>query len=137
VVTSAKASRAVSIARALTSTSYYIPVKTVSEMNSRGHWSVRARRFKKQRQIVSMILGQNIGNKWGWPPFSVKLVRVAPSKGLDDDNLRSSGKAVRDQIAEALGIDDGSSRITWIYDQRRGKPGEYALELTIQGQSKP
>jgi hypothetical protein len=34
-------------------------------------------------------------------------------------------------VADALGIDDRDPRVTWRYDQRRGKRGQYAVEITI------
>ena len=52
-------------------------------------------------------------------PCVVLLVRVGPSNGLDDDNLRGAGKGVRDQIAAWLGVDDRSPLVAWKYDQRR------------------
>jgi hypothetical protein len=54
-------------------------------------------------------------------------------RALDGDNLQRALKAVRDGVADALGIDDGDSRIEWQYGQRRGGKGEYAVEVTIQG----
>lgn len=42
---------------------------------------------------------------------------------LDDDNLRSALKAVRDGIAEKLGIDDRDPRVEWRYGQRKGMVG--------------
>lgn len=59
------------------------------------------------------------------------MTRVAPSKGLDFDNLVSSAKACRDGIADALGVDDADARVTWHYAQRRGKPREYAVEVRV------
>lgn len=38
---------------------------------------------------------------------------------LDDDNNVGSFKPLRDAIAETLGIDDGSDRITWRYFQQQ------------------
>ena len=51
---------------------------------------------------------------------------------LDSDNLASSLKAVRDGVADAMGVDDGCSRIQWCYAQRKGKPREYAVLVEIQ-----
>lgn len=50
---------------------------------------------------------------------------------MDDDNLAISAKALRDGIAEALGVNDGDrSVVTWEYDQKLGK--EYGVELEIK-----
>ncbi len=61
----------------------------------------------------------------------VALTRIAP-RDLDTDNLASGLKAVRDGVADALGVDDGSSRIEWRYAQERGRPGEYAVRVEIR-----
>ena len=61
----------------------------------------------------------------------VVLTRIAP-RDLDTDNLASGLKAVRDGVADALGMDDGSSRIEWRYAQERRKPGEYAVRVGIR-----
>lgn len=35
-------------------------------------------------------------------------------------------------IADWLGIDDGSPRIRWKYGQEKGKPGEYSARVEVQ-----
>jgi hypothetical protein len=62
---------------------------------------------------------------------AITLTRIAP-RALDSDNLASGLKAARDGVADALGVDDGSSRIEWRYAQQRGKAGEYAVRVEIQ-----
>jgi len=63
-------------------------------------------------------------------PATVVLTRVAPRK-LDGDNLQSGFKAVRDGVADWLGVDDGNGLIDWQYAQRSGKAGEYAVEIEV------
>ena len=63
-------------------------------------------------------------------PLEVELVRVAP-RSLDSDNLTSSLKAVRDGVADWLGVDDGDERVRWTYGQRKGKPREYLVEIGV------
>lgn len=106
-----------------------IPLRLVSEANTRSHWAVRARRVKAQRWAVAASL-RGFG---GLPalPVIVTLKRVAPSPGLDGDNLQSSCKASRDGVADALGVDDRDPRVEWRYEQCRGKPGEWALEICV------
>ena len=48
------------------------------------------------------------------------------------DNLAAALKHVRDGVADALGMDDGDPRLVWLYGQRRGRPGEYAVLVEIQ-----
>jgi fatty acid-binding protein DegV len=64
-------------------------------------------------------------------PCTVTMTRVAPSEGLDDDNLRSALKAVRDQIAAWLGVDDRDPLVRWAYDQKRGAARDYAVEVAF------
>jgi hypothetical protein len=60
----------------------------------------------------------------------VRIVRIGPRK-LDSDNLAISAKGIRDGIAQRLGINDGSDRITWSYAQARGKRKEYSVRVEI------
>ncbi len=69
-------------------------------------------------------------------PCEVHLTRLAPSGGLDFDNLVSSGKAVRDGVADALGVKDNDRRVTWHYDQRpSGKRGVWGVVIEIKAVS--
>ncbi len=72
---------------------------------------------------------------WRWveindaPGYAVTLTRIGKRK-LDSDNLQGGFKAIRDAIAKAFGIDDGSDRWGWRYDQRVEK--RYGIEITIE-----
>ena len=95
-----------------------IPVQTVSINNRREHWAVRATRTRHHRRIAAMIVSTAI-KKRGMPitfPLVIDMVRLA-SRRMDDDNLRAALKALRDGIADALGVDDGDRRLTWNYFQ--------------------
>lgn len=50
---------------------------------------------------------------------------AALRRELDSDNLQSSLKALRDAVAEWLGVDDRDKRVTWEYGQVliKGTPG--------------
>jgi hypothetical protein len=47
----------------------------------------------------------------------ITLVRPYQVTPLDSDNLSASCKAVRDAIAQFLGVDDASDRLHWVYRQ--------------------
>ena len=50
------------------------------------------------------------------------LTRVGPTNGADDDNLAGGLKAIRDEIARWLGVDDRRREIVlYTYAQRRGE----------------
>lgn len=96
-----------------------IPIRTISTMNAREHWRARTRRVKSERTATYWILAPLPKPDI---PVTVLLTRVGPTNGLDeDDNLNGSMKAVRDQIADWLGINDRDPRVKWKYAQRREK----------------
>lgn len=99
---------------------FSLSLRTVSESNARGHWTERARRARDQRAVARMVCSARLRHLK--PPLDVRLTRVAP-RGLDDDNLRGALKAVRDGVADALGVDDGDARVRWGYSQARGAHG--------------
>lgn len=106
----------------------YLEVKTVSEPNMRGHWAKRAARAKAQRRRAHALCAAPAAAVG--LPVAVTLTRIAPSAGLDDDNLRGALKAVRDGVADAFGLDDRDGRIRWGYEQQRGR--EYGVRITME-----
>lgn len=109
-----------------------IEVKTVSEANraSHEHWRARQKRARLQRGVAALVCRS--ARFAPALPCTLRLTRVAPSVGLDSDNLPVSMKHVRDGIADALGIDDRDPRVTWTYAQRRGAAKQYAVEVEVQ-----
>jgi len=107
-----------------------LPIRTVSEANRRDHWAKKAKRIAEQRVMVDMCCSTPFCRLRMLLPCLARLTRVAPRE-LDDDNLRGALKAVRDGVADALGVKDNDPRVTWEYAQRRGKPREYAVTITI------
>ena len=102
-----------------------LSLQTKSEANMREHWATKARRVKMQRGVVAMALRQHVEQLEalrGAEVIVATLIRVSPRR-LDDDNLRGAMKAVRDAIAAWVGIDDGSARYEWRYEQRKGALG--------------
>ena len=112
-----------------------IPLRTFSEANLREHWAKKAKRVKAQRFAVAAYWRQWWNNpereKAIAPPWCATLTRIAP-RPLDSDNLQRSFKAVRDEIAKQLGVNDNSELIEWKYAQRSGKVREYAVEIQIE-----
>jgi hypothetical protein len=108
-----------------------LPIKIVSEANLRQHWRKAAARKKLHRQTARLVLQQHARPMGETEQFTVTLTRVAPRK-LDDDNLASGFKAVRDGIADWLGIDDGSPRIRWQYAQHKSEAGHYSAWVRVE-----
>ena len=94
-------------------------------LNARLHWRARAREVRAERAAVRQVLPDVRVPM----PATVQIVRVAPSAGVDDDNLAGCCKAVRDEVAAWLGVDDGpTGPVTWTVAQRRGP---WAVEIEI------
>ena len=108
-------------------------MKIVSVTNMRLHWAAKARLTKSQRQKTRNALAA-VAQSFGVEvlPVTVVLTRIAPRQ-LDGDNLQSGFKAVRDGVADWLGVDDGSSLIDWQYCQRSGGPKVYKVEIEVIG----
>lgn len=107
-------------------TTVYLPIRIQSTANLRECWQAKARRAKTQRMTAFMAMH---GTERPALPVTITLTRIG-AKALDSDNLAAGFKAVRDGVADWLGIDDGSPLVTWRYEQRRGKPREYAAEVS-------
>lgn len=121
-----------------------LPIRLVSEPNARyGHWAIRSKRVKEQRNVVRLALGPHVA---GRVPCRVILTRIGPN-ALDGDNLAGACKAVRDAVAAALGVDDRDPRVAWAYEQRRAFADErgtmvrrtrtrgnrYGVQIRIEG----
>ena len=107
-----------------TSVEVTIPVVTVSESNVRDRGKPgslrKLQRVKSHRTVAGYTMRAQIGRSLDvWPagvPLVVTLTRVGGRK-MDDDNLSAALKAVRDGVADWLGVDDGSPLLTWDYRQ--------------------
>lgn len=98
-----------------------VNVRTPPGLNVREHWRARARRVKDERESAAWAL---IGKDKPSTPCSVRLTRYAPSNGLDDDNLAGALKAIRDAVADWIGVDDKhAERVRYVYAQERGPWG--------------
>ena len=102
---------------------YLLPIKTVTGLNAREHFRVRAKRVRAERAAVALIV------KPFWTPCIVRMVRLSPAL-CDDDNLQGAMKAVRDEIAKINGVDDGpTGPITWVYAQEKCKRGTFGVRV--------
>lgn len=107
-----------------------VPIRIISEANSRQHWRKAAARKKEHRSIARLVLQQH-ARPMHEGAVRILLTRIAP-RVLDDDNLASGFKAARDGVADWLGIDDGSKRLAWSYAQAKGATGEYAAIVAVE-----
>lgn len=103
-------------------TAYAWGYRLRSAANLREHWATKAKRVAEQRALGAMKVraATDAGDRAGMlaAGLVVTLTRIAP-RPLDDDNLASAFKAVRDGVADAIGIDDRDPRVAWRYAQER------------------
>lgn len=92
----------------------------------------RHRRVKAERWATHAGL---VGKPRPALPCVVLLTRCRPRGGvaLDDDNLANSLKAVRDQVADWLGINDRDPRAQWRYAERMGQH-DWGVSIDFQPQ---
>ncbi len=118
-----------------------LPIRTTNPLNgsqgvTRGAMLLAARKRAEIRFVVrAAVLGeaaiQNVSCA-KLVPGVVTLSRLS-SRRLDDDGLRAALKSVRDGVADALRVNDGSSDIEWSYEQGGATRGRYAVEIRIDG----
>ncbi len=110
-----------------------VPIKTVSEANSREHWLKSAKRHTAQQWAIKAIWPKNEQISL---PCWVCLERLSERR-LDSDNLAMAFKWIRDQIADqiipdkAKGQADADPRIEWVYRQSKSKI--QGIRITIWG----
>ena len=124
----------------------HIPILTVSEANCSEHWTAKNKRHQKQKLMVK---GHLLRNGTSIPlPCHVKLTRVSPRTLDIGDNLPSAFKWIKDAIADHInpertigiskktgrkvkiaGRSDDDERITWEYDQEKGKPQSIKIDI--------
>jgi hypothetical protein len=103
-----------------------VPIKTVSGLNAREHWRVRANRVKAERTAVAWAMSCT-------EPCALPCVVTLTREGkgtLDSDNLQGSQKAVRDAVADWLGVNDADPRIDWRYAQVKAPAYGVLIEIT-------
>ena len=119
--------------------SFSLPVEIVSEANRRDHWAARYRRTKSQKRAAHLGVLQHAsslrrriraGEDIRLVITLVRLLRPRQRR-FGSDNLASGFKAIRDGVASALGIDDGSDRLEWHYAQEPGGGQSGGVRVTI------
>jgi len=109
-----------------------MPVRVVSEQNTRGHWRVGHARAASQKQAVTFLLKdarEHVDKKF---VQRVTFQRCGGRK-LDSDNLVGAFKHVRDAVAVWLGADDGpDGGIAWIVDQNQDTQSAVGIRITFE-----
>ncbi len=122
-----------------------VPIRTTSKTNDRDHWRVRAKKTKAERDATACVLCERHGAvcvvastpkgprvRFREPPLpcTVTLTRIS-ERYLDDDNVRGALKAIRDEVAAFLGVDDRDPRVVWAYAQMKQKRGHFGVRIQI------
>lgn len=126
------------LAKAIQSVAFILPIEIVSEANRRDHWAAKYRRADKQKRMahaMTLKYARRLRDRAAADKGTrllVKLTRILRprQRHFDDDNLQSGFKAIRDGVAKALGIDDGSDRIEWRYEQAKDMKAAVVVEIT-------
>ena len=117
----------------------YFPLRIESVNKYRGaHWGTVAQLDAPIKKVVPLILTQLVR-----PPkklidgktniFTITLIRVANGSMDDGGNVASGGfKAVRDCVAEWIGIDDGDPKFICSCLQQRGPHKFFGVKIIIE-----
>jgi hypothetical protein len=118
----------------------YAAVRIQSLANARMCWQARSRLTRSLRRLGGMLVAPAARSEGllpvSPPGLSVTLTRIA-HRALDSDNLAAAFKPVRDGVADALCVDDGSPLVEWLYAQRRATADDtclrgYGMVITIR-----
>ena len=110
-------------------------MKILSVSNlSENRWSKSSRNRTQKNNVKAYFLKHRPNVEL---PCTVRLTRIAPRMLDAHDNLPMSMKWIVDSMADCIipgkkaGRADDCKQITWIYNQERGRPKEYALRVEI------
>ncbi len=105
-----------------------LPMRLRSGPNTRLHWRQRARTTKAERSAAwANTVGWRLADK---EVAVVTLTRLAPRK-MDDDNLQGVLKAVRDGVADRLGVRDDDPQVQWRYGQESAGTRFYGVRIAL------
>lgn len=130
----------------MTTKSFELSIKTVSEANSTEHWTKKSKRHKEQAFFVRMAYLQHVGQVI--LPVKITMTRCA-TRELDSDNLQMAFKWIRDELSdlvcsdrivsttqsktgrtvEVRGRNDSDARISWDYKQQKSKKMGVIIEF--------
>lgn len=111
-----------------------LPLHTQSTNTKlRVHRMALRRKAEAERTAVGLVLRTTLKRALAPGEHGVVTLvrtRVPRSKGLDDDNLRGALKAVRDEVALCIGVDDKDKRVRWDYDEAPGP--EHGVRIVVE-----
>ena len=97
-----------------------VPVRTKNTSNAREHHHAKASRLKTERGCTAIFCRQALTPLRGLRVVSVTFTRLSSGLLDEGDNLPNAIKAVRDEVAKLLGVNDGpKGGVQWLYAQRQ------------------
>lgn len=101
------------------------PKSKLYSLNARQGWAARFRLASLAKDYTWLAIKQA---NWPLEQLSGRYVctitiRQRLGRLPDGDNLQGCAKAIRDTVALALGVDDGSEWVEWRYVSERGPDG--------------
>jgi hypothetical protein len=99
---------------------------TKSEANERSFWGANNRKKRQDTALDGAI--EAAGPLPDVGPWCVRFTRIAP-KALDDDNLASAFKRLRDRLCLMLRIDDRSPAVAFALRQEKGAEMRVRVEV--------
>lgn len=116
-----------------------VPLLVVGRgLNDRTHWATRAKHTKHERGAViwAFLCFRREGGEMPAGPYEVLLTRVysGREREYDDDNWIGAAKALRDQVASELHVNDGDrGAVRFTYSQEKGPRTEVRIEIRSRG----
>lgn len=105
-------------------------MQLVSAANVHAHWRVRHKHVATERAVVRAMLGPRMPQSPTWHV----VIAIRRPRAMDTDNMAMACKAMRDEIADWLGLDDRTDRIAWtIRDDGPIGVRAHQVEVTITG----
>ncbi len=110
------------------------PFKFINFANTNAHWSLK-RKIKVKLNHVFYLPNITVLKRIDLP-IVAKIIRISP-RTQDFDNFAYNSKCIRDFIADCIipglapGQADSNPKITWQYQQIKGKPKQHALRIEI------
>ncbi len=104
-------------------------IRVRAKGNNRRGWRALWNEAMRQREMARDALAYN-NEVPDCEEYTIHLIRRSFGK-MDDDNLRDCLKAVRDGVADWLGIDDGDPRLNFVYSQEKVERGRHEVVIRI------
>lgn len=110
---------------------FWLPARLVNPLNTRGHWTLDAKRARIQRDAVCAAVYQALDRKY--------TIRVAPgvpkhvhfeahvARAFDGDGLQAALKHVRDGLIDAGLIDDDAPILGHVFTYTQLVVGRHRL----------